>query len=70
MFADATDDLAPFHGVGVIGSAAAALFRRIGEKSVWLPRALISGRLWDTGDRGRLFVRRSAVVEEPIRTGR
>jgi len=75
MLTDAADDLVPFHDVRVIGSTAAALFCRIGEKSVWLPRALISGKLWHTGDRGRLFVRRWVVVdhglrEEPIGTGR
>ena len=42
----------------VIRSTAPALLCQIGEKSVWLPRGHISGRLWCTGDRGKLFIRR------------
>jgi hypothetical protein len=52
------DDLIAFEDVKVVRSTAAALFCRIGRKSVWLPRGHISGRLWCTGDRGRLFIRR------------
>jgi hypothetical protein len=52
------DDLVAFLDVRVIRSTAPALFCRIGEKSVWLPRGHISGRLWCTGDRGKLFIRR------------
>jgi hypothetical protein len=52
------DDLVAFLDVRVIKSTAPALFCRIGERSVWLPRGHISGRLWCTGDRGKLFVRR------------
>ncbi len=52
------DDLVPFEDVKVIRSTAPALFCRIGEKSVWLPRWHISGKLWCTGDRGKLFIRR------------
>ena len=52
------DDLVPFQDVRVIRSTAPALLCRIGEKSVWLPRWHISGKLWRTGDRGKLFIRR------------
>ena len=52
------DDLVPFQDVRVIRSTAPALLCRIGEKNVWLPRWHISGKLWCTGDRGKLFIRR------------
>ena len=55
---DADDDLVPFQDVRVISSTAPALLCRIGAKSVWLPRRHISGKLWCTGDRGKLFIRR------------
>jgi hypothetical protein len=51
-------DLVLFQDVRVIRSTAPALLCRIGEKSVWLPRWHISGKLWCTGDRGKLFIRR------------
>ena len=52
------DDLVAFQDVSVISATAPALLCRIGEKSVWLPRQHISGKLWCTGDRGKLFIRR------------
>jgi len=52
------DDLVAFRNVTIVRSTAPALLCRIGDKSVWLPRGHISGKLWRTGDRGRLFVRR------------
>jgi hypothetical protein len=58
MTTDDADDLVPFPDVRVIRSTAPALLCQIGEKSVWLPRGHISGKLWCTGDRGRLFIRR------------
>ncbi len=58
MVRDNADDLVPFQDVSVIRSTAPALLCLIGEKSVWLPREHISGRLWCTGDRGQLFIRR------------
>ena len=58
MAPDNADDLVPFQDVRVIRSTAPALLCRIGERSVWLPRGHISGRLWCTGDRGKLFIRR------------
>ena len=58
MATDDADDLVPFEDVMVIRSTAPALLCRIGEKSVWLPRGHISGKLWCTGDRGKLFIRR------------
>ena len=58
MATEDADDLVPFQDVRVIRSTAPALLCRIGEKNVWLPRGHISGRLWSTGDRGKLFIRR------------
>jgi len=58
MATEKADDLVPFLDVRVIRSTAPALFCRIGAKSVWLPRWHISGKLWCTGDRGKLFIRR------------
>jgi hypothetical protein len=52
------DDLMAFQDVRVIRATAQALLCRIGERSVWLPRTHISGKLWCTGDRGKLFIRR------------
>ena len=50
------EDLVAFPDVRVIRSTAPALLCRIGDRSVWLPRGHISGKLWCTGDRG--FIRR------------
>jgi hypothetical protein len=58
MATDDADDLVAFQDVRVIRSTAPALLCRIGDRSVWLPRGHISGKLWCTGDRGKLFVRR------------
>jgi hypothetical protein len=58
MVIEDADDLVLFEDVRVIRSTAPALLCRIGEKSVWLQRWHISGKLWCTGDRGRLFIRR------------
>ena len=58
MATDDADELVPFQDVRVIRSTGPALLCRVGEKSVWLPRWHISGKLWCTGDRGRLFIRR------------
>jgi hypothetical protein len=55
---DNGDDLVPFQDVRVIRSSAPALLCRVGERCVWLPRGHISGKLWCTGDRGKLFIRR------------
>ena len=52
------DALVLFQDVRVISSTAPALLCRIGARSVWLPRRHITGKLWCTGDRGKLFVRR------------
>ena len=58
MATDKADDLVPFEDVTVIRSTAPTLLCRIGEQSVWLPRWHVSGKLWRTGDRGKLFIRR------------
>jgi hypothetical protein len=52
------DDLVPFKDVRIIRSTASALLCRIADRNVWLPRGHVSGKLWCTGDRGRLFIRR------------
>ncbi len=52
------DDLVLFRDVRVMRSTALALVCRIGEQNVRLPRRHISGKLWRTGDRGKLFIRR------------
>ena len=58
MLMDDADALVAFPDVRVLRSTAPALLCRIGEKSVWLPRGHISGKLWRAGDRGKLFIRR------------
>jgi hypothetical protein len=52
------DDLVAFEDVRVIRATAPTLLCLIGGRRVWLPRGHISGKLWCTGDRGKLFVRR------------
>jgi hypothetical protein len=52
------DELVQFQDVRVIKSTGPALLCRIGNRTVWLPRRHISGKLWCSGDRGKLFVRR------------
>jgi hypothetical protein len=58
MWVDDGDELVAFQDVRVIRATAPALLCRIAERSVWLPRRHIAGKLWCTGDRGKLFVRR------------
>jgi hypothetical protein len=58
MTVEDADDLVQFQAVRVIRSTAAAVLCRIGDRSVWLPRRHIRGKLWCTGDRGKLFIRR------------
>src|SRR5262249_2204705 len=58
MPTDDADDLVPFQDVWVIETTGQALLCRIGNRTVWLPRRHISGKLWCSGDRGKLFVRR------------
>ena len=58
MATENPDDLVAFLNVTVMRSTAAVVLCRIGEKSVWLSRMHISGKLWCVGDRGKLFVRR------------
>ena len=66
MSTENADDLVPFEDVRVVRSTAPALLCRIGEKSVWLPRWHISGKLWCTGDRGKLFIRRWLARERKL----
>ena len=58
MATDDADGLVQFQNVRILRSTPPALLCRIGDKSVWLPRLHISGKLWCTGDRGTLFIRR------------
>ena len=66
MPTDDADDLVPFHDVRIIRSTAPALLCQIGGKSVWLPRGHISGKLWCTGDRGKLFIRRWVALDRHL----
>jgi hypothetical protein len=58
MATDDGDDLVAFEDVRVIRATAPTLLCLIRGRSVWLPRGHISGKLWCTGDRGKLFIRR------------
>jgi hypothetical protein len=66
MAADDIDDLVPFQDVTVIRSTAPALLCAIGNQRVWLLRSQISGKLWCTGDRGKLLVRRSVAYDQHL----
>ena len=66
MATDDADDLVTFRDVRVIRSTAPALLCRIGNRSVWLPRWHISGKLWSAGDRGKLLVRRWVARERHL----
>lgn len=58
MATNESDDLVLFSDVRVLRSTRPALYCRVEGKTVWLPREHISGKLWCTGDRGKLFIRR------------
>ena len=66
MATDDADDLVTFPDVRVIRSTAPALLCRIGNRSVWLPRWHVSGKLCCTGDRGKLLVRRWVARERHL----
>jgi len=66
MASDDGDDLVTFRDVRVIRSTAPALLCRIGSRSVWLPRWHVSGKLWCTGDRGKLLIRRWVARERQL----
>ena len=66
MATDDADDLVLFQDVRVISSTASALFFQIGDRSVWLPRWHIAGKLWCTGDRGKLFIRRWVALDRHL----
>ena len=61
-----SDDLVAFQDVRVIRSTPPALLCQIGAKTVWLPRAHISGKLWCAGDRGKLFIRSWVVRDQGL----
>ena len=60
------DDLVPFQDVKVLRSTVPALLCRIGERTIWLSRRHISGKLWSTGDRGKLFIRRWVARDQNL----
>jgi hypothetical protein len=60
------DELVVFHDVRVLRSSGPALLCRIGGRSVWLPRGHIAGKLWCTGDRGKLLVRRWVACDRHL----
>ena len=66
MPTDDADDLVPFQDVRVIETTGQALLCRIGNRTIWLPRRHISGKLWCTGDRGKLYVRRWVARERNL----
>ena len=63
---DDADHLVLFQDVTVIRSTASAVLCRIGGKSVWLARCHIAGKLWRTGDRGKLFIRRWVALDRQL----
>ena len=69
MATDSADDLVLFEDVRVIGATGFALHCRIGRRCVWFPRAHISGRLWCTGDRGKLFIPRWVAQDTHLLDG-
>ena len=66
MPSDEADDLVLFRDVRIIRATPPALLCGIGDKSVWLLRSQISGKLWRTGDRGNLFIRRGAARDRRL----
>ena len=66
MAMDDADDLVTFPDVRVIRSTAPALLCRVGDRNVWLQRGHITGKLWCTGDRGKLFIRRWVALDRHL----
>jgi hypothetical protein len=66
MSATGADDLIPFQNVLVVRSTPPALLCRIGTKQVWLLRSQMTGKLWCTGDRGRLLLPRRVAVDHGL----
>ena len=66
MATDDAEGLVAFQDVRVIRSTAPALLCQIGDRSVWLPRGHISGKLWCRGDRGTLLIRRWIACERRL----
>lgn len=58
MLAGEPDEFVVFEDVRIVRSTAPALLCLIGGRETWLPRMHIAGKLWCTGDRGKLLVRR------------
>jgi hypothetical protein len=66
MDAPDADELVAFRDVRVVRSTVAALLCRIGGRQVWLPRHHICGKLWSSGDRGTLFIRRWVALDRHL----
>lgn len=66
MATEPADGLVLFQDVMVIRSTPPALYCRIGNRNVWLSRVHISGKLWCTGDRGKLYIRRWVARERHL----
>lgn len=66
MAASDIDDLVAFHAVRVVRTTATALLCAIGERTVWLPREHVTGRLFSRGDRGTLLVRRWVALDRRL----
>ncbi len=60
------DALVTFLDVRLLRTTPAALLCRVGVRQVWLPRRHVSGKLWQTGDRGKLFIRRWVADERGL----
>ena len=69
------DDLVTFRGVRIVKVTATALLCAVGDRTVWLPREHVTGRLFSKGDRGTLRIRRwvaldrGLVMPRPTATG-
>ena len=63
---EGSEDLVLFQDVRVIRTTPPALLCQIGTKTVWLPRAHVSGKLWCAGDRGKLFIRSWVVRDQQL----
>jgi hypothetical protein len=60
------DEMVLFKDVAVINATPPALLCRIGDKKVWLLRRQISGKLWCTGDRGKLIIPRRVARDRGL----
>ncbi len=66
MVAKNADEFVVFQNVKLIGSTAQSLFCQIGDQRVWLPRRHTRGKLYGTGDRGQLLIRRWVACDRHL----